>query len=422
MSTCIVQGTGFWSSPECHDQNSGENAGSGIAGIALQDPSRARQMFDSVLKVMSDPWARRDLARGLAETLTLSEMSKLAETKDGRAMLERALAELKGNHGEAANEWLADQVQATLQMTDLKGNDAFKRLDPANQHYVLTLLGLPWTTTNPTAASNLIALACSAGFGAASPQTRVALVRGLWQNPNSTAFRETLQNLAGEPGFKKLPVDLQVTQLSSISGSSAPSVQQHQNAGKGVADAANNGSAASNAQGVPGGQKQAPWQQVFDAGEEAFKKGQYREAAEAYGASYRMNATPEALYKKAVALEKAGDTKGAQSSYKEYLRMFPKAAHADEVKSTALTHAAFERGKEEYGKKHYYSAAAAFDEAYRVGADPAMLFNKAQALRAAGDFKGALRSYEEFLRRVPDAPNTEEVKARIDELKRASRR
>ena len=183
MSTCIVQNTGIGSSPECHDQNSGENAGSGIASIALQDPSRARQMFESVLKAMSDSWARRDLARGLAETLAPPAMSKLAETKDGRAMLERALAELKGNHGEAANDWLADQIQATLQMTDLKGSDAFKRLDPASQQYLLTLLGMPWTTTHPTAASNLIALACSKAPAGRSRWTMELLAERLSLDP-----------------------------------------------------------------------------------------------------------------------------------------------------------------------------------------------------------------------------------------------
>lgn len=72
------------------------------------------------------------------------------------------------------------------------------------------------------------------------------------------------------------------------------------------------------------------------------------------------------------------------------------------------------------GSKHfelaeYPAAIADFKEAFRISDRPELLFNIAQAYRLAGDCVQARTFYKTFLRRVPDAPNADKVRARIDE-------
>ena len=86
-------------------------------------------------------------------------------------------------------------------------------------------------------------------------------------------------------------------------------------------------------------------------------------------------------------------------------------AAADNPDPTAL---------EASGSKHcelaeYPAAIADFKEAFRLGDRPELLFNIAQAYRLAGDCVQARTFYKTYLRRVPDAPNADKVRVRIDE-------
>ncbi len=88
--------------------------------------------------------------------------------------------------------------------------------------------------------------------------------------------------------------------------------------------------------------------------------------------------------------------------------------------STAAAQTADPAALEASGSKHfelaeYPAAIADFKEAFRISDRPELLFNIAQAYRLAGDCGQARTFYKTYLRRVPDAPNADQVRVRIDE-------
>jgi len=201
MTTCDVRFTGFGPSLECH-RDAGEVLGSDIATIALRDPKQARLTLETMFTAFGNADQRRELARGVAQALPLPALIQLAENKDMRELLERALTELKGDLGDRDNQWAADQIGTALKTVDLKHNDAFKKLDATSQQTILDRLG--WPVPNAGAVDNLIALAKSPGFQAASPDTRKALLSALAEHPGDAIFRDGLQKLADDSAFKKL--------------------------------------------------------------------------------------------------------------------------------------------------------------------------------------------------------------------------
>lgn len=89
---------------------------------------------------------------------------------------------------------------------------------------------------------------------------------------------------------------------------------------------------------------------------------------------------------------------------------------APSKQQTGEAKAAFIEGKRQYNIGHWRTALEAFQKAYTLSGDPALLFNIAQAHRQAGDLGEALTAYRSFLRERPDAPNRELVEARIADL------
>jgi hypothetical protein len=88
-------------------------------------------------------------------------------------------------------------------------------------------------------------------------------------------------------------------------------------------------------------------------------------------------------------------------------------AHADNKK---LMREHFERGSALYDLGKYHDAVVEYEEAYKAKPDPALLFNIAQCYRLAHEPESALRIYRSYLRRVPNAPNREEVEQYIQTL------
>jgi tetratricopeptide (TPR) repeat protein len=88
-------------------------------------------------------------------------------------------------------------------------------------------------------------------------------------------------------------------------------------------------------------------------------------------------------------------------------------AHGDNKK---LMREHFERGSAFYDLGKYRDAVVEYEEAYKAKPDPALLFNIAQCYRLAREPESALRIYRSYLRRVPDAPNREEVEQYIQAL------
>lgn len=78
----------------------------------------------------------------------------------------------------------------------------------------------------------------------------------------------------------------------------------------------------------------------------------------------------------------------------------------------------YKAGTRAYDLGQYQEAVREYEAAYKLRDDPAILFNIGQANRLAGDNASALRSYLSFLRRVPRAPNRDEVEEKIAELQK----
>lgn len=88
---------------------------------------------------------------------------------------------------------------------------------------------------------------------------------------------------------------------------------------------------------------------------------------------------------------------------------------------------AYKDGMRHYDLGQFHEALENFMRAYWNFEDPAFLFNIGQCHRQLGDKAQALQFYRTYLRKVPDAPNAEEVrrlaatmKAALDEEGRAN--
>src|SRR5262245_39973162 len=168
MSTCDVRFTGFGPSLDCH-RDSGEQVGANVAAVAMRDPKEARTMLEAMFTALSHGSQRRELARGLAQ-LPLPALIQLAETKEGHALLERALGELNRGLDDGDNRWAADQIGTALKTVDFKHSEEFKRLDPTTRQTLVERLG--WPVAHPGSVDTLIGLAKSSGFQVATPDTR----------------------------------------------------------------------------------------------------------------------------------------------------------------------------------------------------------------------------------------------------------
>jgi tetratricopeptide (TPR) repeat protein len=88
---------------------------------------------------------------------------------------------------------------------------------------------------------------------------------------------------------------------------------------------------------------------------------------------------------------------------------------ADDV---ATARARFASGQQHFDLGEFAAALEDFKEAYRLRADPALLFNIGQCQFKLHDDEAALHSYRTYLRKASDAPNRTFVEARIAELTR----
>jgi tetratricopeptide (TPR) repeat protein len=93
------------------------------------------------------------------------------------------------------------------------------------------------------------------------------------------------------------------------------------------------------------------------------------------------------------------------------------APRADE-RSEARAH--YDKGTTAYALGHFAEAAAEFERAFTLKADPAILYNAAQAYRLAGDRSRALELYKNYLRvygrRAEHSPDVEWHIAELEKL------
>ncbi len=94
-------------------------------------------------------------------------------------------------------------------------------------------------------------------------------------------------------------------------------------------------------------------------------------------------------------------------------------AVADATDSKAIARAAYQEGTKLFEVGEYQSALAAFKRAYLAYDEPAFLFNIGQCHRLLGDKAEAVRSYRQYLRKVPDSPNRGELEKIVADLEEA---
>jgi tetratricopeptide (TPR) repeat protein len=82
----------------------------------------------------------------------------------------------------------------------------------------------------------------------------------------------------------------------------------------------------------------------------------------------------------------------------------------------------WERGMVLYDLRKFDEAIRQFEQAYEKSPQPAFLYNIAQAHRQAGRPAEAIAFYKNYLRRLPKAPNREEVEAWIASLEKLPQR
>jgi tetratricopeptide (TPR) repeat protein len=78
--------------------------------------------------------------------------------------------------------------------------------------------------------------------------------------------------------------------------------------------------------------------------------------------------------------------------------------------------AEYDEGVRLYDAGNYPAAAARFELAYAIEADPVYLFNIGQAYRLADECAKALEAYRRYLEQAPAAPNRADVEGHLREL------
>ncbi|ABC83414.1 PEGA domain-containing protein [Anaeromyxobacter dehalogenans] len=91
----------------------------------------------------------------------------------------------------------------------------------------------------------------------------------------------------------------------------------------------------------------------------------------------------------------------------------PAAARADDV---AAASAHFRKGSALYQQRQWRAAIAEFEAAYRLKPHGAIHFNVARCREQLEEWPGALRSYTDYLREVPDARDRAAVRAAIGRI------
>lgn len=94
--------------------------------------------------------------------------------------------------------------------------------------------------------------------------------------------------------------------------------------------------------------------------------------------------------------------------------VFAQELGADEQEAKGL----FELGSEAYAQARYERALVHFQEAYRLSQRPALLYNIGLTLANLRRDREALQAFEEYLQKVPEAPNRDVVENRIAILRR----
>lgn len=94
-----------------------------------------------------------------------------------------------------------------------------------------------------------------------------------------------------------------------------------------------------------------------------------------------------------------------------------RAQPAVEFRDEPAAKAAFAAGREAYDDGRFAEALGHYERAYELSGRSALLFNIARAAEQEGMHERALRTYEQYLRALPDATNRTFVEGRIKKLR-----
>lgn len=97
----------------------------------------------------------------------------------------------------------------------------------------------------------------------------------------------------------------------------------------------------------------------------------------------------------------------------------PLRASAQDRRALAEARAAFDGAREAYARGDFDVALAGFQRAYEITRSPEILYNIATVADRLRRDDLALRSYEQYLEALPDAPDRDNVRARIAALRAA---
>ncbi len=178
---------------------------------------------------------------------------------------------------------------------------------------------------------------------------------------------------------------------------------------------------------------------AFERGQTAFNEGRTKDAASAFLEAWSHKPLPMFLYNAAASYHKGGDNAKAIEYYQRYLNAEPNATDGDRVRKaidklhqangSALikpnevspadrqaAQTAFDRGQRAFNEGRWTDASKAFAEAYTHMREPNFKYNVAASLDKAGDTRGAVRAYQEYIDAAPNAKDVEKVRTRIHQL------
>jgi tetratricopeptide (TPR) repeat protein len=89
-------------------------------------------------------------------------------------------------------------------------------------------------------------------------------------------------------------------------------------------------------------------------------------------------------------------------------------------KNRAAAGEAYREGQRQYELNDFSAALELFKRAYTLYDEPALLYNIAQCHRQLGDDEQAIKFYKSYLRKIPDAPNRDDVTRLLATLEKAS--
>lgn len=172
-----------------------------------------------------------------------------------------------------------------------------------------------------------------------------------------------------------------------------------------------------------------------------YKVGAFDAAADEFLAAYELGKNPSHLFNAGLSYEKANLLEKATQTYERYLSeqatgekaveararllaLKKKVAtasqrKAEEAKTKELADrvvAIAELAREHQSSGRFAEAAKAYAEAHALSDDTEFLFDKAVAQRQGGDTKGAMVSYQQYLRRSSDGPRRSIAERRLSEL------